>query len=123
MLGRREVADVMSRSDVGIVVLHSSPAYMEALPVKLFEYMAARIPLVASDFPIWREIVEGAECGYLVEPEEVDQLADAISRILGNQERAEEMGRRGRVAVEELYSWESEEKRLLSFVAEIANSH
>ena len=66
VLGRDGVADVLARSKAGLVTLFPTPNYVDALPIKLFEYMAAGLPVVASDFPLWRAIVEDAGCGLLV---------------------------------------------------------
>ena len=62
-LSAPDVCDLLSISVAGLVTLHPTPAYRVALPVKMFEYMAAGLPVIASDFPLWREIIEGAECG------------------------------------------------------------
>ena len=120
VLERGAVANTLAESGLGIVVLQSSPAYMEALPVKLFEYMASGLPVIASDFPIWREIVDGADCGLLVEPGQISQLAGAIDEVLGDLEAARKMGENGRKAVEEQYCWAQEEKGFVAFVSGIA---
>jgi glycosyltransferase involved in cell wall biosynthesis len=76
--------------------------------------MAAGLPVIASDFPLWREIVEEAGCGLLVDPKDPQAIADAMQWILDHPEEAAEMGRRGRAAVEARYNWEAESAKLVS---------
>lgn len=109
---RQEVKEILAKSRVGLVVLHPISNYLVSYPVKLFEYMAAGIPVVASDFPLWREIVEDADCGILVDPMNPEAIATAISWLLDNPERAEEMGKNGRRAVEKKYNWAAEFTKL-----------
>ena len=112
MLSRKEVGGLLGISRVGLVLLHPVPNYLEAYPVKLFEYMAAGIPVVASNFPLWREIVEEVGCGLLVDPHKPDEIAEGIAWLLRNPEEAEAMGQRGRKAVLEKYNWERESEKL-----------
>jgi glycosyltransferase involved in cell wall biosynthesis len=112
-LGRAGVREVLSRSRVGLVVLHPSPNYVTAQPIKLYEYMSAGLPVIASDFPAWREIIEKTRSGILVDPYDTAAIADAIDWILSNPREAEEMGARGREAVLREFNWENEEKKLL----------
>ncbi len=111
--GRGEIAEMLSNSRVGIAPLHPTPSYVQAWPIKMFEYMAAGLPVIVSDFPLWREIVGGAECGLLVDPQSAQALADAIYWILTHPHEAEEMGRRGREAVLHRYNWNTEGRKLL----------
>jgi glycosyltransferase involved in cell wall biosynthesis len=111
-LPRDGVAAVLREARAGLVVFHPLPPHVEALPTKLFEYMAAGIPVVASDFPLWRELV--GEAGILVDPFDVDAIAAAIDRLLADPDEAERMGDRGREAVVTRFSWESEAEQLLS---------
>ena len=110
----------MDQARVGLALLHPTPAYRDALPTKLFEYMAAGLPVIASDFPRWREIVEPSGCGLLVDPEDPGAVADALLQIASEPDRAREMGERGREAVARLYSWRREESRLLSAIEDAA---
>jgi len=79
----------------------------------MFEYMSAGIPVISSNFPLWREIVEGNGCGICVDPKDPKEIAEAIDWIIEHPEDAEEMGRMGRKAVNEKYNWEKEEKKLI----------
>jgi hypothetical protein len=79
----------------------------------MFEYMAAGLPVIASDFSLWREIVDGSGCGLLVDPMDPEAIAEAMQWILEHPAESEAMGRRGRQAVKERYNWEQEAKKLI----------
>jgi glycosyltransferase involved in cell wall biosynthesis len=99
----------------GIVALHPAPSFVASYPIKMFEYMAAGLPVVASDFPPFREILGDGACGLLVEPRNPAVLAAAIRWIFDHPAEARAMGERGRRRVETLYTWEAEEARLADF--------
>jgi len=119
LLSRKEVAELLAEVRLGIVALHPVPNLINAWPTKLFEYMCAGIPVVASDFPLWREIIQKAKCGLLVDPMEPAQIATAIEYLLTHPKEAEEMGRNGRAAVHKLFSWKSEERTLVDLYRSI----
>jgi glycosyltransferase involved in cell wall biosynthesis len=121
-LDRSGIASLLSKVQVGLVVLHPDEAYLTSQPTKLFEYMAAGIPVVASDFPLWRSIIQGAGCGLLVDPFNVRDIAAAIEHLIRNPSEAEAMGQRGRSAAEEHFSWSNEEQVLLSFYSSLLPS-
>lgn len=121
-LDRTGVKEVLERSVVGLVTLHPVINYVDALPVKMFEYMSACIPVIASDFSLWREIVVDNDCGLVVDPLNSSAIAEAIDFFITNPLEAERMGRNGRLAVETLYNWEYEAKKLLHFYESILYS-
>ncbi len=118
-LDRAGVASELQTAYAGLVILHPEPNYVTSQPVKLFEYMCAGIPVIASDFPVCREIVSQARCGILVDPMSPKEIAGAMEFLLTHPEEAVEMGRRGCEAVHERYSWANEEKTLLRFYSEL----
>jgi glycosyltransferase involved in cell wall biosynthesis len=111
-LRRGQVTDLLGRVRAGLLVLHPEETYLCSMPIKLFEYMAAEIPVIASDFPLWRQIIEEARCGLLVDPLNPVAIAAAIERLYNHPAEAEQMGKRGRAAVESRYTWAGEERRL-----------
>lgn len=112
-LDRSAVAGVLGRSRAGLVMFHPTPAHLDAQPNKLFEYMAAGLPVVVSDFPSWRRLVETERCGLPVDPTDPNAVAGAVTWLLEHPEEAQEMGQRGRWAVEARYNWAHEGARLL----------
>jgi glycosyltransferase involved in cell wall biosynthesis len=99
----------------GLVTLHPVINYLDALPVKMFEYMAAGIPVIASDFPLWREIVLGNQCGLCVDPMDPTAIAKAIDFLVIHPAEARQMGENGRRAVLERYNWSVEQAKLLTY--------
>ncbi len=114
-VSREGVRDVLSRSVAGLVTLHPTINYLDALPVKMFEYMCAGIPVIASDFPLWRDIIAGNNCGLLVDPMKPKAIAEAIDYLVTHPQEAIRMGANGRRAVDEGYNWAVEEQKLLAF--------
>lgn len=118
-LDRTGIRDTMAGAVAGLVTLQPVPAYIDALPIKLFEYMSAGLPVIASDFPVWRAIVEEHDCGLLVDPRDPGAIAAAIDMVIAHPERALEMGRNGSEAVKRKFNWGFEEKKLLAFYASL----
>jgi glycosyltransferase involved in cell wall biosynthesis len=112
---RGALAQLMYGCRLGLILLSPAPNHYYAYPNKLFEYMSAGLPVLASDFPLWREIVEGAGCGCLVDPTDPIKIAERISWFISHPGPAEEMGKRGREAVLRDYNWDREEQILVSF--------
>lgn len=108
-----KVFAILRQSHIGIAVLHPDPNYVESLPTKLFEYMAAELPVIVSNFPLWKEIVEGNECGLTVDPLKPQEIAQAIEYLLDHVDVRKRMGENGRRAVLEKYNWGKESEKLL----------
>lgn len=118
-IGRQEINQLLAESMAGLLLLHPLPSYVDSLPIKLFEYMAAGIPVVCSDFPLWRDIVEKNHCGLCVNPFDTDAAAEAIQKIVENADFAMKLGTNGRNAAVEKYSWSSQAEELKSFYKSI----
>lgn len=105
----------------GIALLKPVADYPESFPTKLFEYMALQLPVIASDFPAYKRIVEGAQCGFCIPPYNAKMLRNALECCITDSALRQQMGRNGRKASEAHYNWASEEEKLLSFYNDILN--
>jgi glycosyltransferase involved in cell wall biosynthesis len=114
-LDRAGVREILRRSMAGVVTFHPLPNHVDAQPNKMFEYMSAGIPVIASDFPLWRKIISGNDCGLLVDPLDPESIAKAINFLLENPKEAQRMGENGRRAVEQKYNWTTEKKKQFKF--------
>ncbi|MGZ5200139.1 MAG: glycosyltransferase family 4 protein [Telluria sp.] len=113
------VRRVLARAVAGLVTLHPVVTHLEALPVEMFEYMAAGIPVIASRFPLWRDIVEGNACGVCVDPADPVAIAAAIDHFILHPDLARRMGENGRRAVLDKYNWQPESRKLVDFYAHL----
>ena len=113
LLNRAGVNDLYRQSVVGLCILKPIENYYYSQPIKMYEYMAAGLPFVCSDFPKWRKIAEESQAGLCVNPSNTDMIREAITRLLTDRALAQKMGAKGRRYVVENCSWESEEKKLI----------
>lgn len=113
MLKSEEVRKLLLESKVGIVTLHPIINYLDALPVKMFEYMSASLPILSSNIPLWEKIVGEAQCGVCVDPKNPKEISKEINNLLKSDDLRDLFGGNGRKAVEDRFNWENEEKKLL----------
>jgi glycosyltransferase involved in cell wall biosynthesis len=120
-LGRSEIADLLSKSMIGLSLLLPEPNYLHSLPTKLFEYMAAGLPVITSDLPTSKEIVEAAGCGFSVSLDDPKALTDKLSMLLSNPGHAIELGLAGRAAVSRDYNWGHDAAELKNLYCKISS--
>lgn len=80
---------------------------------KIFEIMGAGVPVICTDFLLWKKIIEKWKCGIYVNPYDIKEIANAICYLYNNPSLAHEMGCNGNNAVKQEYNWNSQEKILL----------
>lgn len=119
--------DVYSQATAGIALL----GYIELTKnkignlsnTKLFEYMMSGLPVICTDFELWKEIINDYDCGICVNPYNSKSVANAIKLLEENPERAKTMGENGRRAVEEKYNWGREEKKIFALYESVVNDY
>ncbi|EUJ22630.1 glycosyl transferases group 1 family protein [Listeria grandensis FSL F6-0971] len=99
---------------VGLCLLHPTPNNLNSHSTKLFEYMAAGLPIVASDFPDFTKMLTEHDCGKTSDPEDYDALYDIIDFYMANPEKNKQLGENGKEAFNRFYNWEREGEKLSS---------
>ena len=107
------VPSIVAEGIAGLVLFHPLPNNLEAQPTKIFEYMAAGRPFIASNFDTWKNLLGDFNCGLFIDPLNVQALTDALDFLIEHPAAAQEMGRRGRRALETSFTFEDEAVRLI----------
>lgn len=116
---RDEVAGLLGSARAGLVLYHPEPNHVAAQPNKLFEYMSAGVPVVASDFELWGELIRSSGCGILVDPLDPEAIARGLMWLLDHPQEAAAMGARGREAIAGRFNWNHEASTLLATYGEL----
>lgn len=119
-LAPEEVPALIAHSNVGLCLLQPLPNYLESQATKMYEYMAAARPFIASNFPYWISLFGPHDCGLFVDPQDEKAIAEAADRLARDPHEAAAMGRRGRHAIEAEFSFENEALRLVKLIDRLA---
>jgi glycosyltransferase involved in cell wall biosynthesis len=114
-----ETFAVAHQCRAGLALLRPVGDYPQSYPTKLFEYLALGLPVITSDFPLYRAVVEPHNCGTCVDAQDARAVAAALRAVLTHPEAAAEAGARGRRAVEAGYHWAGEARKLHAFYRKI----
>ncbi len=101
-----------SAASIGVITYLPYSNNTSCLPNKLFDYMLVGMPVVASNFPLYREVVEPSRCGLIVDPSRPEEIAEAMTYLIEHPDEARAMGERGLRAVRERYNWEGQSAQL-----------
>lgn len=122
MVSRQDVLTIMAQSRAGLLLYHPEPNHVDAQPNKMFEYMSAGLPILASNFPLWEECVTEVGAGVCVDALDSAAIARALKALLDNEEGSWAMGMRGRQAVLNRFQWPFEEPKLLTLYEQLVGS-
>jgi glycosyltransferase involved in cell wall biosynthesis len=118
-VSREGVADILGATRAGLVLLRPIPHEMVSYPIKLFEYLAAGVPVIASNFPLWVDLIGDINCCLFVDPLDPDAIASAVRWIIEHPDEAQSMGMRGRQAALERFNWTREADELVRFYSRL----
>jgi glycosyltransferase involved in cell wall biosynthesis len=112
----QQVAFAYAQTSVaGVALLKPVGDYPDSYPTKLFDYMALGLPVVASNFKLYEQIVQQHQCGFCIDPHNAQALAHALTYLTEHPAEAKTMGENGRKAVVETYNWQQEAEKLRRF--------
>ncbi|MDO1604835.1 glycosyltransferase [Lactobacillus sp. YT155] len=124
LLGRKpysQIWKIYHESDLGLCLLQPTPNNLNSQSTKLFEYMAAGLPFIASDFPAFHRICEEFKCGIDFDPTNSELMADWIVEFMADEALRIQMGQQGIKAFQEHYNWQIEEKKLIQLYEDKVN--
>jgi glycosyltransferase involved in cell wall biosynthesis len=102
------IMTILNRGTIGISPNLRVQQQIKGIHTKIFEYMAAGLPVVASDLPHQVQVIQEAEAGLLAQPESADSFAQAIATLIEDKTLAMRLGAKGQRAIQERYSFESQ---------------
>ena len=114
-IDRKKAIELKNSSIAGLVIFHPVANHIDAQPNKIFEYMASGLPVIGSNFPLWKKIIDEGNCGICVDPMSPNEIANAIKFISENPEKSKLMGENGKRLVKQVYNWDIEKKKLVEF--------
>jgi glycosyltransferase involved in cell wall biosynthesis len=118
-----KIAYVIKSSDIGLVPLQPNEKYKRNIPIKIFEYMACGIPLVAADLAPIAKFLDRVDCGLLYDSTRPEELARCVLELLANPERRRRMGANGLRAVRERWNWDKMEDVLFGIYESLGANH
>lgn len=118
-LNREEISKLLSESMVGLCLFHPEPNHLYAMPTKLFEYMAAGLPIITADLPRSREIVEQSGAGLIASDFTVDAVARQLALLISDSSLRQRMGEAGHRAMIEHFNWHNEAATLVELYARL----
>jgi glycosyltransferase involved in cell wall biosynthesis len=114
-----QVLDYHGAVDAGAILLQPTPNHLGALPNKLFDFMGVGTPLLVSDFPGMKGVVEVSRCGICVDPTKPEEIAEGIEKFIVEIRSSKALGENGKRAFMEKYAWDCSEQKFLKKVNQL----
>jgi glycosyltransferase involved in cell wall biosynthesis len=109
------IMDNLNRATIAINPNLRVDQQIKGIHTKLFEFMAAALPVVTSDLPHQVEVIEDTGAGFTAKPEDPDSFVDYLVYLADHRDLAREIGKKGQDAFLDRYSWESQIPQLIGF--------
>lgn len=116
------MAEALGQARIGVCSLLAVPKFQKNIPVKIFEYWACGLPVVATDLAPMRPFFCEGEAGLLVRPGSAAQLAEAVAWLLEHPESAKRMGKRGRELIVQRFNNDAEVPKLQALMDFVASA-
>ncbi|TKJ40647.1 hypothetical protein CEE37_06700 [candidate division LCP-89 bacterium B3_LCP] len=114
-----EAGEILQKAHIGLIPLQPHPNFEGSFATKFYDYMTYGLPIIATDFPIWKRFLAENSCGIAIDATEPDQLVSAITELAEQPDQLEAFSKSGYAAVREKYSWEDEGEKLLDLYSRL----
>ncbi len=112
-----ELFKLYQQAKIGVHIPYPTKNHRRTMPTKMFQYLGSGLPMIASNFPEWTEVLEG--CGIQVDPRDVGQIRDAIRSLLESDSTVASMSAVGRERVAKYFDWEQDGETLVNFCSSL----
>ena len=110
-IDHEDLQEYLIQATIGICILHPLDQYKDSYPLKVFEYMQNGIPVLMSNFNLWKNMF-GDACEY-TDPLNINMISEKISKLLNNVNKLETMSNLGQILIKDNYNWDTESKKLI----------
>lgn len=120
--GRKNLLEgykISQQCGIGLCLIKPMSNSIESKPTKIFEYMAIGLPIITSDFKLYKKLVSENGVGMNVNPLSVEEISNAIEKLINAPHQIKEMSEKGKSLVNTRYNWKTEAKKLEEKYAEI----
>ena len=123
-IDHKKITKLINNCQIGLATLLNEGQYYSCdnLSTKVYEYMESGKPVILFDSAYNKSMVEKYHFGICINPNDVNDIASNIKRLLDNPDLMKEMGYNGKQTVIHEFNWSVEEKKLLSFYSKLINS-
>ncbi len=117
VLNREEIFSLLGECRGGLLLLEATQNYLESMPIKMFEYLATGVPVICSDFPLWRQLL--GETAVFVDQNNPTEVLNAMQSLLNDELKGEELSKKGMALAESCFVFENEQHRMIDVYAEL----
>lgn len=115
----QRVMEHLNMATIGIAPGLREIKHINALPTKLFEYMAAGLPIVSSDLPNAKQLAQETDAVLLCRPEDPETFVSAIELLAADRNGADERGKRGQSTFRTRFCWEAQADAIEQYYADV----
>ncbi len=112
VLPYNDAIEVVSQCDIGLMVMHRGRSKEMSSPLKMFEYLGLGLPIIASDFKKWHEVLDERPCALFVDSDSAEDIAEKMEILIKDEKLRSQM-RDNAIEISRKYTWKSVEDRLL----------
>lgn len=120
--GRMDLVEgykISKKCKVGLAVLKPIENYVKSYPTKIFEYMSIKLPVITSNFELYKDVIEKNEAGFCIDPFSPIELANKIDLLLKDDNLVKTMGENGKKAIIQKFNYKQEEIKLYKIYSSI----